>query len=151
MAISSAKANSNRSYRRKRRLMYVAPQGQDNLLLCYPGQEPPRSWFAKDEGRNPFGGGVSSLIQALPRGVIEHASAGMSFDEPLALPAIKREVDREEGRTQAMPLRSGDRVKHPAFGQGVISKILEEEKVEVLFRNFGRKLLHLGYTSLEKI
>ena len=50
-----------------------------------------------------------------------------------------------------MPLRAGDRVKHPAFGQGVISKILEEEKVEVLFRNFGRKLLHLGYTSLEKV
>jgi hypothetical protein len=42
-------------------------------------------------------------------------------------------------------------VKHPAFGHGVISKLVDKEKVEVLFRDFGRKLLHLGYTSLEKI
>jgi hypothetical protein len=29
--------------------------------------------------------------------------------------------------------------------------LVDKEKVEVLFRDFGRKLLHLGYTSLEKI
>jgi hypothetical protein len=48
-------------------------------------------------------------------------------------------------------LRPGDRVKHPAFGHGVISKLVDQEKVEVLFRDCGRKLLHLGYTNLEKI
>ena len=48
-------------------------------------------------------------------------------------------------------LRAGDRVKHPAFGHGVISRLVDQEKVEVLFRDCGRKLLHLGYTNLEKI
>jgi hypothetical protein len=48
-------------------------------------------------------------------------------------------------------LRPGDRVAHPAFGRGVISKLIDDEKVEVLFRDWGRKLLHLGHTSLEKV
>ena len=48
-------------------------------------------------------------------------------------------------------LRPGDRVNHPAFGHGVVSKFLDSEKVEVLFRDVGRKLLHLEYTTLEKI
>ena len=149
----SAKANSNtEAIEEERRLMYVAAtRAKDNLILCYPGQEPPRSWFAKEEGRNPYSGGVSSLIQALPRGVIEWATAGMPLRENIASPPIEKGVGVEKGMTGSMPLRAGDRVKHPAFGQGVISKILEQEKVEVLFRNFGRKLLHLGYTSLEKI
>ena len=46
---------------------------------------------------------------------------------------------------------TGDRVRHPAFGPGVVSKFLDDDKVEVLFKNFGRKLLHMEYTSLEKI
>jgi DNA helicase-2/ATP-dependent DNA helicase PcrA len=48
-------------------------------------------------------------------------------------------------------LRSGDRVRHPAFGQGVVARLVGEEKVEVLFKNVGRKLLHMGYTVLEKM
>ena len=45
----------------------------------------------------------------------------------------------------------GDRVSHPAFGQGVVSRFMGEDKVEVLFRDAGRKLLHLEYTTLEKV
>lgn len=48
-------------------------------------------------------------------------------------------------------LFQGDRVKHPAFGPGIVSKLIADDKVEVLFRNAGRKLLHLEYTTLEKI
>jgi len=48
-------------------------------------------------------------------------------------------------------LRSGDRVRHPAFGRGVVSRFTEDKKVEVLFRDVGRKLLHLDHTTLEKI
>ncbi|MBW1912860.1 MAG: DUF3553 domain-containing protein [Deltaproteobacteria bacterium] len=48
-------------------------------------------------------------------------------------------------------LRPGDQVRHPAFGKGVISKFMDKEKVEVLFRDVGRKLLHLEYTTLEKV
>jgi len=42
-------------------------------------------------------------------------------------------------------------VSHPAFGHGVVSKFLDKEKVEVLFRDVGRKVLHLGYTTLERV
>ncbi|MCK4824358.1 DUF3553 domain-containing protein, partial [bacterium] len=45
----------------------------------------------------------------------------------------------------------GDRVNHPAFGPGVVSKFIADDKVEVLFRKVGRKLLHMEYTTLEKI
>jgi len=48
-------------------------------------------------------------------------------------------------------LKPGDKITHPAFGPGVIAKFLGEEKVEVIFRDWGVKLLHLGYTTLEKI
>ena len=37
------------------------------------------------------------------------------------------------------------------FGPGIVSKLVDDDKVEVLFRNAGRKLLHLQYTTLEKI
>ena len=48
-------------------------------------------------------------------------------------------------------LRTGDRVKHPAFGKGVVSRFVDSNKVEVLFSNVGRKLLHLEHTTLERI
>jgi hypothetical protein len=48
-------------------------------------------------------------------------------------------------------LKQGDRVNHPAFGRGVIAKFMGDDKVEVIFKDNGIKLLHLGYTSLEKI
>jgi DNA helicase-2/ATP-dependent DNA helicase PcrA len=46
---------------------------------------------------------------------------------------------------------SGDKVSHPAFGPGVVSRFIADDKVEVLFRNVGRKLLHMEYTTLEKV
>jgi hypothetical protein len=62
------------------------------------------------------------------------------FDKPL---------DRTAGDSTA--LKQGDRVNHPAFGIGVIAKFMGDDKVEVIFKDKGIKLLHLGYTSLEKI
>jgi hypothetical protein len=53
--------------------------------------------------------------------------------------------------TDSSGLKPGDRVNHPAFGKGVIAKFLDEDRVEVIFQDRGLKLLHLGYTSLEKI
>jgi hypothetical protein len=47
-------------------------------------------------------------------------------------------------------LSKGDRVNHPAFGAGVVSRIIGNDKAEVLFRDVGKKLLHLEYTTLEK-
>ena len=62
---------------------------------------------------------------------------------------MPRPVAREKGPERGF--RPGDRVNHPAFGHGVVSKFLDKEKVEVLFRDVGRKVLHLGYTTLERV
>ena len=58
---------------------------------------------------------------------------------------------RAKEKPSSSSLKQGDRVKHPAFGTGVIAKFLDKEKVKVLFRDVGPKLLHLEYTTLEKI
>jgi len=132
----------------ERRLMYVAAtRAKDRLILCYPGQETGRAWFAS-EAR-----GLSSFLQALPPEVVEHRSSGRweRAVTPGAMPARRPDRGFRSVPDQPAGLRPGDRVRHPAFGQGVISKLVGDQKVEVLFRDVGRKLLHLGYTTLEKM
>jgi DNA helicase-2/ATP-dependent DNA helicase PcrA len=148
---SARSSQSEEGIEEERRLMYVAAtRAKDRLILCYPGQETGYGWST---GYPASGRGLSSFIQALPQRLFEFRSMGAA--EKVRWPAMGTPMPHEfqEQPQQAPPsgLRAGDRVKHPAFGQGVISKLVDKEKVEVLFRDFGRKLLHLGYTSLEKI
>ncbi len=56
----------------------------------------------------------------------------------------------KQKQTEAFGFSQGDMVKHPAFGAGVVSKFISGDKVEVLFKDVGRKLLHMEYTTLEK-
>jgi DNA helicase-2/ATP-dependent DNA helicase PcrA len=132
----------------ERRLLYVAAtRAKDQLILCYPGQESVPSWQTAGYGlRN----GLSSFIEALPAEVVsfesERAYSGSG--------AFKGGTVRPKalGATQGNnEFRQGDRVRHPAFGPGVVSRFLDADKVEVFFQNVGRKLLHLEYTTLEKI
>ena len=135
----------------ERRLMYVAAtRAKDQLIMCYPGQEELPFWQFNDTGlRN----GLSSFIQALPDDIMEH----ISFNQFTRRPNVKWTTPKTTVRKDIIEsdsnpdLRSGDRVKHPAFGHGVVSKFIDKQKVEVLFRDVGRKLLHLEYTTLEKI
>ncbi|NNG08059.1 MAG: hypothetical protein HKM90_10060, partial [Desulfobacteraceae bacterium] len=95
--------------------------------------------------------GLSSFIQALPEDVIEYASPVPSETRAATGWPVRQASVQPHEEGQPSELRPGDRVNHPAFGQGVISKFMDEEKVEVLFRDWGRKLLHLGYTTLVKM
>jgi DNA helicase-2/ATP-dependent DNA helicase PcrA len=100
-----------------------------------------------------YHGGLSSFVRELPEGVLEHGT-DRRVARPRAAPPNRstlRAMAGFEGRGKAEGLRLGDRVKHPAFGPGVVSRFRGEDKVEVLFRNAGRKLLHLEYTTLEKM
>jgi DNA helicase-2/ATP-dependent DNA helicase PcrA len=138
----------------ERRLMYVAAtRAKDRLFVCYPGGESRPSWSSPALSGAVFGNGLSSFIRELPESVMAHTTSvrrivrrETAFPTRLSqpAPAIRR-------RRHPTGLMQGDRVRHPAFGAGVISRFLDEEKVEVLFRNAGRKLLHLEYTTLEKI
>jgi DNA helicase-2/ATP-dependent DNA helicase PcrA len=125
----------------ERRLLYVAStRAKERLVLCYPGREGAASWG----GQAWSNGGLSSFVAGLPRDVVRYETE----TSPSFTSARERPLDLSP--TPPAELRPGDRVSHPAFGPGVVSKLIEGNKVEVLFRNFGRKLLHLGYTSLEK-
>jgi DNA helicase-2/ATP-dependent DNA helicase PcrA len=132
----------------ERRLLYVAAtRAKDRLILCYPGQETHQGW-QMSEFR--YRGGLSSFIQSLPEDVVAHRQTSFLGGHTGFQPPKRRRHQRgnkDEGRG----LRPGDRVRHPAFGQGVIAKFLDPQKVEVLFRDVGKKLLHLAYTTLEKV
>lgn len=142
--------NNPSAMEEERRLMYVAAtRAKDQLFLCYPSREALPSWQVIGSGlRN----GLSSLVEGLPGDVFRHESMG---------PSVRwSDLSRGETRVKPLPLdgktlspwlSQGDRVRHPAFGPGVVSRMIGQDKAEVLFRNAGRKLLHLEYTTLEKI
>jgi DNA helicase-2/ATP-dependent DNA helicase PcrA len=146
----SAKARSNEAtIEEERRLMYVAAtRAKDQLIMCYPAREAPPVWQMAEMGGRCS---LSSFLQALPEGVIEFGSSEFpGTASPLGWPVKEKQVFQNEERRRP-DLRPGDRVSHPAFGRGVIAKLKGREKVEVLFKEAGRKLLHLEYTTLEKI
>ncbi len=132
----------------ERRLMYVATtRARDFLTISYPGAEVP-AWSDYTHGGN----GLSSFISTLPPDIYHHESGkaskfGPRFEDPLR----QKAKGKTPFKDSPQPFSPGDRVRHPAFGAGVVSKFLPGEKVEVLFKTAGKKLLHMAYTSLEKI
>jgi DNA helicase-2/ATP-dependent DNA helicase PcrA len=136
----------------ERRLMYVAAtRAKDQVILCYPGEESAAPWSSQSGGGADYGQGLSSFIQALPQDVISHESTGIltRFRSRPRAPVDPVHEPAGEGRHGGFS--QGDRVSHPAFGPGVVSRLIAHDKVEVLFRNAGRKLLHLAYTTLERV
>jgi len=137
------------SLEEERRLLYVAAtRAKDQLIMCYPGQESVPVWQLSEIG---YQNGLSPFIKDLPEHVASRESAGMrrlSFDRQST---EKGAFDSYLDQRESVGFSQGDRVRHPAFGPGVVSKFVSNDKVEVLFRNAGRKLLHLEYTTLEKM
>ncbi|MBW1816493.1 MAG: DUF3553 domain-containing protein [Deltaproteobacteria bacterium] len=144
--------NDPMSLEEERRLMYVAAtRAKDRLIMCYPGQEFVPSWSSCGSGAG-HRNGLSSFIRGIPPDVLSHEAAGARFGETITEPWQGGHAGVRGGAEPgAGDLASGDRVRHPAFGPGVISRFIGDDKVEVFFRNAGRKLLHLEYTTLEKM
>jgi DNA helicase-2/ATP-dependent DNA helicase PcrA len=107
--------------------------------------------YALGGTHGPYGNGLSAFIQALPEEVLTFGLSERGYRK--SVPPASVDAFRANQRDDETPggLRPGDRIRHPAFGQGVVSKMIGQEKVEVLFRDYGRRVLHLGYTSLEKV
>ena len=147
----SAKNHANEdAMEEERRLMYVAAtRAKDELILCYPGREAPRGgWVHAPE--TGYRGGLSSFVRDLPGDVLEHGSTRYTDSRRSPFRSFSKSVFNQEKKIHPSGLRPGDRVGHPAFGHGVVSRLVGQDKIEVLFRDQGRKLLHLGYTILEK-
>jgi DNA helicase II / ATP-dependent DNA helicase PcrA len=132
------------------RLLYVATtRAKDKLIMVYPSQE-----FSYSNGawNDNCQGGLSSFISALPHDVIDYHSSAPFFgqaEKTLNTGTFTKTLN--ETSKDPLSFKPGDKITHPAFGPGVIAKFQGEEKVEVIFRDWGVKLLHLGYTTLEKI
>ena len=132
----------------ERRLMYVAAtRAKDQLIISYPGQESVPVW----SNYGGAGNGLSSFISALPGDLFSHESGSVPMAPDGAGGRKRGFVNRFKRADRSSPFSQGEKVRHPAFGMGVVSKFVAGNKVEVLFKNFGKKLLHLEYTTLEKI
>ncbi len=131
----------------ERRLMYVATtRAKDQLMISYPGSEV-SGW----SGYSPGGAGLSSFITSLPPNVYLHESGKtLRFNAPRK-PAWHEQRAAPSSGSSSQPFSQGDQVRHPAFGPGIVSKFVSGNKVEVLFKTAGKKLLHMSYTTLEKI
>ena len=132
----------------ERRLMYVAAtRAKDQLIISYPGRESVPVW----SNYAGAGNGLSSFISALPGDLFSHERGGTQALHR-GRKWEKRQIEKSmEPGSRPYPFSQGDRVRHPAFGAGVVSRLVSGNKMEVLFKNFGKKLLHLEYTTLEKI
>jgi DNA helicase-2/ATP-dependent DNA helicase PcrA len=148
----AAKAyGSDEDLEEERRLMYVAAtRARDHLIMCYPGQEARSSRGSFEWYPGPMRAGLSSFIQDVPGDVVSYGSgrAVGEFEIPIGH-SHKPDTQTQEYMNN-FGLSKGDRVNHPAFGAGVVSRIIGNDKAEVLFRDVGKKLLHLEYTTLEK-
>lgn len=167
---SARSYSSQADLEEERRLMYVAAtRAKDSLILCYPGQEELPIWQLAEVG---YRNGLSSFIRTLPGDVLEYDSLRFAFKRKEFLfqtqsekvhgglftsspslfskKSVKRDMDASK-LTKTSGLRPGDRVRHPAFGRGVVSRFFDSTKVEILFKDVGRKLLHLEHTTLEKL
>jgi DNA helicase II / ATP-dependent DNA helicase PcrA len=154
----SAKAHSNEeSIEEERRLMYVATtRAKDRLIMCYPGSESLPPWQLAETGLRM---GLSSFIREVPDGIVTHRSKGGAWSsfksgwngnsEKIYKKPVTGNLNQMDQRPDG--LRPGDRVKHPAFGKGVIARFVDTNKVEVLFSDVGKKLLHLAHTTLTRI
>ncbi len=131
----------------ERRLMYVATtRAKDHLMISYPGSETPQ-WSGYGAGQ-----GLSPFVSSLPPDVYHHESGKKGrFVVNRQSPGWYQQKGFTEPADSPQPLAPGDRVRHPAFGAGVIAKFHSGNKIEVLFKTAGKKLLHMDYTTLEKI
>jgi DNA helicase-2/ATP-dependent DNA helicase PcrA len=132
----------------ERRLMYVAAtRAKDRLIISYPGEASPPVWSSYQVSGN----GLSSFIAALPNDLFSHEYGSVSVTRGEAGGWKSGFTNRFKTRDSSRPFSQGEKVRHPAFGTGVVSKFVDGNKVEVFFKKAGRKLLHLEYTTLEKI
>ncbi len=154
----------------ERRLLYVAAtRAKEDLILTYPSEDA-RELNIYGQSYSSGTETLSSFLLGLSEGVVERVrfKKGLPFkiyhpDGERQGPfgegvhqekRISSQVEEKgsfEGLLEDPGLKKGDKVRHQAFGVGVVSKGPMDDKVEVLFAQYGKKLLHLKYTRLERL
>ncbi len=154
----------------ERRLMYVAAtRAKEELIICYP-REDTQPW---QTNTGLYSNGPSLFIQSVPCNLAVHENTQGQCTATLTS-SIKHnrpenrhinhdslsELSGRKATQQARPnnhdqgtayISTGKCVRHPAFGIGVVARFVDNDKVEVLFKDTGKKLLHMKYTKLEPV
>jgi DNA helicase-2/ATP-dependent DNA helicase PcrA len=116
----------------ERRLFYVAvTRARENLFLVAP-----MTVYIPGEGKTLAK--LSRFIREIPSSLLEFYK---DFSE-------KSEKSVSENGKK---FKVGDIVKHPHFGVGEVTEVLNSEKIKVFFEDKGPTLLNLKYTNLEKL
>jgi DNA helicase-2/ATP-dependent DNA helicase PcrA len=147
-----------RQLEEERRLLYVGvTRARRRLFLTYASR---RSHFGEGSIREPsrfFRDLPSELVQGTARaiqrpgrspGSVRQQSRAHSF-----IDASSREPDGQQA-SAVIPLRPGDRVVHPTFGQGVVVSVVDrdgDQEVTVAFPNLPLKRLLASYAKLRLI
>ncbi len=149
----------------ERRLFYVAAtRAKDHLYFCYPA-------FINIQGSGLMPARPSRFLDEIPERLLEpierKKALGVEGRSKTGPPGPRR------GRTQGagpdgdgfksgkeavaafvashLPFAAGDRVRHSIFGKGTVAKVIDPQRVEVVFDSAGQKTLHLQYARLSKI
>lgn len=146
-----SKAQIGEQMEEERRLLYVAAtRARKYLYLTYPRQlmTPDRQF--KMTGMSPFLSelrtGLYERLDGQNRAEPSSLSQAMTYSSPTDLPAKTKKK-----KLSADDLRVGVRVRHPFFGEGVVSKDMQGRSVDVAFPRHGIKTLHLDYAKLTTI
>ncbi len=140
----------------ERRLCYVGLTRAEEQLYCTMADS--RTLYGATSYNRP-----SRFLESIPDHLIENAEGSVltksatevTWEQaditlsPAAEAIITAAVPREPGG-----LRTGDRVRHNTFGEGMILATQgsgEQMKVTVHFRNIGTKTIVLAYAPLEKL
>ena len=160
----------------ERRLLYVAAtRAKDYLIMCYPGITGPSYGNSYNNSYERIRGGPSCLITGISESIMEQQTSsritkvsGVTSRWPEKYSSFKTSgltvtgnYDRNDAGSLgdeapvknseiSSSLKKGDKVGHPAFGDGIVARLVGDNKIEILFSKVGKKLLHLEYTTLIK-
>ena len=148
----------------ERRLFYVAAtRAKDHLYFCYPAfiniqgaglmparpsrflDEIPDKLLAPIARKEVFSG------QQLQRGKASDAGSRRGPARPAQAAGRPAGASDPAAAASSAGFAAGDRVRHSIFGKGTVSRVIDQQRVEVVFDSAGQKVLHLQYAKLSKI
>ncbi len=143
-----SKGQFGEQWEEERRLLYVAAtRARKYLYLTYP------KWLMTQD-RQFHQVPISPFLRELRSGLFERLE-NESDAPPLSYFAGKAfsgngnaSAKKKKKKLNAQDLGVGVRVRHPFFGEGVVSKALQGRSVDIDFYRHGIKTLHLDYVKL---
>lgn len=146
-----SKAQFGEQWEEERRLLYVAAtRARKYLYLTYPRRMMTPDRQFKTTAMSPFlselRGGLYERLDSTSSPAPAFFSENMHYSGATDLPSKKKKK-----KLSSDDLRTGVRVRHPFFGEGVVSKDMVGRSVDVVFPRHGIKTLHLDYAKLSII